>query len=223
MPAAPPSPTSRARDLLARVLGFAWFGFLAGGMVHVRVRPLLGDPDWSNRMVGALVPLLVDVLFYVMVAVIFLVRRVPARKAPGVVPRVAAFLGAFGLLGLGYLPPRQETWVVWTAAALSLLAHGWMVVSLAWLGRNFSIFPEARRLVTSGPYRVVRHPLYLGEILAAIALALLHLGPVALAALVAWIPIQVYRALVEEQVLAAAHPEYQDYRRHVRRLVPGLW
>jgi protein-S-isoprenylcysteine O-methyltransferase Ste14 len=98
-----------------------------------------------------------------------------------------------------------------------------MFLSLCWLGRNFSIFPQARGLVTSGPYRVVRHPLYLGEIVAAIALALLHLGPVAAGAVMAWIPIQVYRALVEERVLAVTHPEYESYRQRVRRLVPGLW
>ncbi|MBP7126801.1 isoprenylcysteine carboxylmethyltransferase family protein [Myxococcota bacterium] len=218
-----PPQASRIGDLLARGLGFAWFAFLAGGMVQLRIRPLLDAPSWNCRMAGDLIPLVVDVLFYVMVAVIFLVRRVPARKAPGIVPRVAAFLGAFGLLGLGYLPVRSEPWILWTAAILSLLAHGWMFLSLCWLGRNFSIFPQARGLVTSGPYRVVRHPLYLGEIVAAIALALLHLGPVAAGAVMAWIPIQVYRALVEERVLAATHPEYESYRQRVRRLVPGLW
>jgi len=218
-----PTPPSRLPDLLARLVGFAWFSFLAGGMVWFRIRPLLATSSWTSQTATTLLPLLVDVLFYAMVAVLFLVRRTPVRKAPGPVARMAAFLGAFGLLGLGYLPVRQEPSMLWTAAALSLAAHAWMLLSLWWLGRNFSIFPEARHLVTTGPYALVRHPLYLGEMVAALALGLLHLHPVAVITVLIWLPIQVHRAVVEEDVLAAAHPEYDAYRRQVPRLLPGLW
>ena len=44
------------------------------------------------------------------------------------------------------------------------------------LGRSISILPEARRLVTSGPYALVCHPLYLGEFVAVVGVALQYLS-----------------------------------------------
>jgi protein-S-isoprenylcysteine O-methyltransferase Ste14 len=46
------------------------------------------------------------------------------------------------------------------SAGLIVVGHLLAVYALAWLGRSFSIMAEARRLVTDGPYAVVRHPLY---------------------------------------------------------------
>ena len=46
----------------------------------------------------------------------------------------------------------------------------WALYSLSYLGRRFSIVPEARGLVIDGPYRLARHPIYLGEILAGFGL-----------------------------------------------------
>jgi protein-S-isoprenylcysteine O-methyltransferase Ste14 len=220
-PALPP--LSRALDVLARLGGAGWFGLMAFVMIRRDVLPLLtADAPVGDGLPG-LLRAGVNVAFYGMVVAIFLVRRDPLRKAPGPWPRVAGFLGAFGLLGLNLLPSRTDAALAWTAAALALLAHAWMIAALAWLGRSFSILPEARRLVTTGPYALVRHPLYLAETLAALALVLVHWSAVAALAGVAWFAVQVARMFAEERVLEAAFPEYGDYRRRVRRLLPGVW
>ena len=75
-------------------------------------------------------------------------------------------------------------------------------------------------LVTSGPYRLVRHPIYSGILLAsvgtAVALSWLWLPVVALAAIYF-----VYSATVEERYLAEQFPEdYPAYRRSTKMLVP---
>ncbi len=95
--------------------------------------------------------------------------------------------------------------------------------SLVWLGRSFGVMPARRQTVIGGPYRLVRHPAYAGELL--IMLACFLSGP-SLAAACVWlllIPGIVWRILSEEAVLAA-DPNYQAYRRQVRwRLIPGIW
>jgi protein-S-isoprenylcysteine O-methyltransferase Ste14 len=93
--------------------------------------------------------------------------------------------------------------------------------SLAYLGRSLSILPEARHLVTGGPYGVTRHPLYLGEAIAAVGAALPTLGEIGMALIFLFLCAQYIRAGWEEQVLARHFPvEYAQYRRHVPKLVP---
>ena len=85
--------------------------------------------------------------------------------------------------------------------------------SLLTLGRCFSIMPEVRGLVRRGPYRLVRHPVYLGEILATFGVLLPILSPRNVAIFVAFCALQLWRTRYEEEALTAAYPEYADYRR----------
>jgi protein-S-isoprenylcysteine O-methyltransferase Ste14 len=81
-----------------------------------------------------------------------------------------------------------------------------------------------QRVITDGPYRIVRHPMYAGALLMFVGTPLL-LG--------SWwgllfVPIAVvgigFRAVGEERMLRRELPGYDDYARHVRfRMVPGLW
>jgi len=87
-------------------------------------------------------------------------------------PRAAGLAGTMGQLVVGalrqggrlYSPP---SWFGGVSSAISVVAFTLAVYGLLYLSRSLSIIPEVRRLVTGGPYRVVRHPLYAAEILAA--------------------------------------------------------
>jgi protein-S-isoprenylcysteine O-methyltransferase Ste14 len=94
--------------------------------------------------------------------------------------------------------------------------------ALVYLRRSFSILPEARRLVTRGPYGLSRHPLYLGESVAALGLLVTSAGPTAIALALAALGVQLFRMRWEESVLTREFPEYGAYARRVPRYLPFL-
>ena len=106
---------------------------------------------------------------------------------------------------------------------LVTLAAGLSLVSLLTMGRLFGVRPALRGLVTSGPYRFVRHPMYLSYMVADVGYNLQEWNFVTLLlVLVGWMSL-VYRIQAEERLLSQ-HPEWPIYVGLVRyRLFPGLW
>lgn len=110
------------------------------------------------------------------------------------------------------------------AADLLLVAGtGWSVWSLRHLGRNLSVIAQARAVCGRGPYRFVRHPLYLGEIVSCLGLALAAGRAIAFCLWAVLVLMQAYRAVREEQVLLRALPGYRDYRARTAALLPGVF
>jgi len=116
-------------------------------------------------------------------------------------------------------------YVAWPAAGLVLvmLAASLSLVSLLAMGRLFGVRPALRGLATSGPYRFVRHPMYLSYVFADIGYNLQEWNSVTLLlVLVGWASL-VYRIHAEERVLSQ-HSGWLGYTASVRyRLFPGLW
>jgi protein-S-isoprenylcysteine O-methyltransferase Ste14 len=153
-----------------------------------------------------------------------LLRRPPERFARGVAPVLAGLLG-LGLPGLFVLLPRAAISPALSLASTLLILAGMSaaITVVAVLGRSFAILPQARGLVTRGPYRVIRHPLYLAEQVAAFGVMLQYAQPWAFGLAIASIAVQFPRMHYEEQVLLAAYPGYRDYAARTRRLLPGLY
>jgi protein-S-isoprenylcysteine O-methyltransferase Ste14 len=116
-------------------------------------------------------------------------------------------------------------YVAWPTAGLTLVTLGasLSLVSLLTMGRLFGIRPALRGLVTSGPYRLVRHPMYLSYVIADIGYNLQEWNSVTLLlVLVGWMSL-LYRIHAEERVLSQ-HAEWPAYLALVPyRLLPGLW
>jgi protein-S-isoprenylcysteine O-methyltransferase Ste14 len=96
----------------------------------------------------------------------------------------------------------------------------WLLASVLVLGRCFGVLPEARGLVRRGPYRFVRHPVYLGEIMAFAGLTLAAPMPRNVMVLAVIVAAQIVRARFEERALSAAFPEYKSYMETTGRLFP---
>jgi protein-S-isoprenylcysteine O-methyltransferase Ste14 len=139
------------------------------------------------------------------------------------VSAVGIFLIA-GVLRLGGLAAHS---VVLAATGTLLFACG--IALAVWarlhLGRNWGM-PMTQRaepeLVTSGPYRFVRHPIYSGLLTAVVGTALVNnlLGLIVVAALGAYF---YYCGIVEERNLVATFPQaYPEYRSRTKMLIPFL-
>jgi protein-S-isoprenylcysteine O-methyltransferase Ste14 len=134
-----------------------------------------------------------------------------------------AFTGTFSAIAAPFLPGggRHEGLVL-AADVLGTAGLAYSVWGLAYLRRSFSIIPEARRLVTGGPYSLSRHPVYLGEIIAAVGINLATAGWPSALAVVYFVVCELLRIRWEERVLERAFPdEYPTYARRVARYFPN--
>ncbi|HVW75288.1 MAG TPA: methyltransferase [Rhizomicrobium sp.] len=167
--------------------------------------------------------LLAAAAFDLLLVYMLAVRERPVARAQGVWPRIFGVVGTFMGVGILQLPVAHLTLTmqIFAAVLIGLGSLGSLLV-LSRLGKSFSIMPEARKLVTGGPYALVRHPLYTVEIVTIIGTAMQFQGPwswvIALAVVVLlWI-----RSHFEEEVLAGAYPEYGAYRARTSRFIPGI-
>jgi protein-S-isoprenylcysteine O-methyltransferase Ste14 len=166
----------------------------------------------------------VTLAFFAVLAVMFVVRHVPQKTLSGVYPRCAAVAGTFLSLGMVLLPLQELSSGLYIASLVLIISGTvfaiWAVLNL---GRSISILPEARRLVTCGPYAIVRHPLYLGEIVALAGVALQYLSVWVLLLWALQCAFQLQRMQYEERVLSRVFPEYVAYMARTARLVPGAY
>lgn len=149
--------------------------------------------------------------WYVVVQVVlFVVIAIGPRNAPG-------------------WPAWPEPWAtVASAAGWVLVAVGacLAVAGVVALGRNLSVLPDPVRgapLVVSGPYRIVRNPIYSGLILGAFGWGLAVHGTLTLLYAVALFVFFDIKSRREERLLGERFPQYDEYQRRVRKLLPWIY
>lgn len=162
----------------------------------------------------------IETLVFLVVLLAYLLRVDPRDRSTGWreigVPLVGAAL-PFALL-LTPPHPAIPADTLANAVIFWLMTFGTaLTVCGIWtLRRAFSITVEARELVSSGPYRLIRHPVYAGEMLTATAVTAWRFSWINLMLLAAFIAIQLLRARWEEQKLARALPGYGEFARGSR-------
>ena len=178
---------------------FAWFRFREYGSYLVK-------PLW-----------VAESLIYVVLIVAYVVRIPPVERSQGWREIIVPLVGAAMPFALLFSPPARwltgnhggQLAIFW----FMLVSTSLTVVSMWALRRSFSITVEARLLVRAGPYRWIRHPIYLGEMLSAIAVTLWRLSLANLILCTAFIAVQFWRARMEERKLLRLLPEYVAFAR----------
>ena len=129
--------------------------------------------------------------------------------------------GLVGLLATQSLLSYSPLVIVPQLGALLLMI--WARITFGWRSFHAAANPTQRGLVTTGPYRLIRHPIYTAVCLFTVPGVIAHwswrsvlLGGVILAC-AGW------RMVLEEKLLRARYPEYQQYAQATRRMIPFLF
>ena len=217
---------TRAYDLLAATPLIALYGMCAVRQLPTLVEKI-GQTRPSDVDLHFIISTLAELGAFVLVitVLLFVLLREPAKaRAKGLTPAIVAIAGTSFAITVVWLPPIQMTLIVSTVSLLLIiLGVGFATYTMLYLGRSFSIMAAARTLVTTGPYSVVRHPLYLGEGMAIVGMTLQYLSPLAIVIVAMQFAFQVQRMKNEEKILSSQFPEYRDYMARTARVIPGVY
>ena len=160
-------------------------------------------------------------------------RRLNAREGQSEQRSIIAlsglmFLAAFVAAGLnfrfGWI--RLPNWVSWAAAILFLAGYALYAEVLrenVWLSRTVEV-QEDQKVIDTGLYGVVRHPMYMSTLLLFLALPVVLGSAISFAITLAYIPIIARRIRNEEDVLEQGLAGYAEYKKKVRhRVIPFIW
>jgi len=219
--------SERASFILGRALPLGVFGFLVAIQAELAYsgieRAVSGELDRAEAMY--LLNRVLTVAFLAFLLGIYAVRSKAIAHDHNPLAIAVALIGSFILYGIFLIPGQLRSTDVWVLALSDIcLACGMVLAlySLSYLRNRFSIVPEARGLVTSGPYRFVRHPIYLGEIIAGFGLVTPTLFSLHALVLAIFVAAQLCRTYYEERMLQRVYPTYEGYARRTRRLIPFL-
>ena len=163
----------------------------------------------------------------------FLEKRLDAKEKQGTQKGVLGFsalmfLGGFLVAGFDYRYgwSRMPQWVVVMGAVLFLLAYGLYAEVMrenAYLSRTIRV-EEGQKVVDTGLYGIVRHPMYMATLLLFGAMPLILGSWYALAVFTMYPVIITVRLLDEEKLLTRELPGYEAYKKKVKyRLIPFIW
>ncbi len=180
-----------------------------------------------------LVPMTAFVLYMARRDPEFIARRLRFKEKEKAQRRILAlgyplFLAAVVIPGLDRRFGWSDLPSALVVAALAATLGGYLTILRVfmenpWAGRTVETYP-GQAVVSTGPYAVVRHPMYAGSLALYLATPLALGSWWALLPALGFIPIFVLRILNEENVLDRDLPGYVEYRNGVRyRLVPFVW
>ena len=199
--------------LLDLILAIMWFPLAISSWVA-----------WQDNRAPLAIPLLI---VNVLIIGLFLLRR-PSRdlsKRPSAwVMAVAGTTLPLLMRPVADLGIPGSTGEVLSLVSLVLqgLTIGGIGVSLFTLGRSFGVVPAHRGLVTTGPYGLVRHPLYACEMMFYVFFVFGNPSLLNGLLLAGYLALQALRAREEERLLTR-DLRYRDYKRAVPyRFIPGL-
>ena len=184
-------------------------------------------------MATLFVPILVAGVVMLIKSPALLESRLKAKegqKEQDVVVKLSGllFVAAFVVAGLNwrYAWLVLPDWIVWSAAVafvLCYLLYAEVMRENAYLSRTIEV-QDGQRVVDTGLYGVVRHPMYTATSLLFLAMPLVLASPISLLIMLLYIPLIVVRIIHEEHFLRANLEGYAEYAERIRyRLIPYIW
>lgn len=134
----------------------------------------------------------------------------------------AQFSSLAGVVLLGPIPAFDSAAACMLAAALALGA--WSIAAVG--RRSFRVLPEPKAdglLITAGPYRLIRHPMYASLLIATTGLVFDAPNAPRVGVACALAIVLVVKMRREERLLLARFPDYAGYRARTFRIVPGIY
>lgn len=149
-------------------------------------------------------------------------RRTPVRVTPNPWYWLLAFVATYGLIAFyAYAPRGTPVTAIIVPNVLVLISVAIMIWARVSLGRSIGYVPADRGIVTDGPYRLVRHPIYSGLFITMFAFLLRAYSPLNLLLILVIIGLFMLKSVIEERFLRD-NPEYAAYMARVRhRWIPG--
>ena len=138
------------------------------------------------------------------------------------------FLSAFVVAGLNYrfgwlVLPKAVSYIAAGVFLLGYVLYAEVLRENEWLSRTVEV-QQGQKVVDTGLYGVVRHPMYMSTVLLFLSMPLVLGSPVSFAIMLAYLPIIAARIRNEERVLEQGLEGYADYKRRVRyKVVPFVW
>jgi protein-S-isoprenylcysteine O-methyltransferase Ste14 len=203
-------------ERMMQLSGGMWFMLLAL-LLAIKMGASLTDP-WPSLLSSFCLA-----SFYMLVALLIMTRSPAKAQADGLPPRIAAFVGSYLPWTITFFAKTDQALPNLVSTGCVLIGMIMMLVTIRHLGLAFSLVPQARSVVQTGPYRWIKHPLYLSEEIAIVGVVLLYLNPVTVILLILHIGLQVCRILYEEDLLRRNFPEYSSYEASRWRLIPYVW
>ena len=220
-----------------KLLGRAMAKFLAGVLLlGILLFLPAGTLHWSQAwllMAILFIPMFIAGLVMLHRSPDLLRKRLNASEEQGEQRQVILlsgimFLAAFVAAGLNHrfrwiVLPEAVSWIAAGVFLLGYLLYARVLQENAWLSRTVEV-QENQRVVDTGLYGVVRHPMYMSTLLLFLSMPLVLGSAISFVIMLAYIPIIARRIRNEEQVLVKGLAGYAEYRTRVRwKVIPFIW
>ena len=205
---------------------------LVGALLFIPAGTLAWPQGW-RFMAVLFVPMLIVGVVMIFKNPELLKKRLGAKeeqKEQQVVVKLSGlmFLAAFILAGLNFrygwivLPD----WISWVAVVIFLISYGLYAEVMrenAYLSRTVEV-QENQRVIDTGLYGIVRHPMYMSTLFLFLAMPLVLGSLISFLIMLCYIPIIAMRIRNEEQVLEEGLKGYAEYKQKVKsKVIPFIW
>ena len=216
-PAHSPAPVQAAAPAATRLRIRNVVGNIAVGVVYLAVLVPGAKSHWGTNAAN-------QIWFFgsILIGLLILVRRRTSDYDAG----WQAIVSNAGAMITPLLMRTGAPLGGWPARAAVVIELAGVIMAQSariWMWRSFGVLPANRGVITGGPFRLVRHPIYFGWLMLGWGYAIYYPRWINLALMAVTIPLTIWRINLEEHLLAT-DPAYRAYCARVRaRLIPGIY